>query len=76
MVKKYRSEQQEELEAQRSEMEAERAKAQEMMDELARLRAQLGGTPADGGSEEPPAQQPVPVSEAPAQATGDQTEGE
>lgn len=41
LVKKYRAEQQEEMEAQRNEMEAERIKAQEMMDELERLRAQL-----------------------------------
>lgn len=51
LVKKYRKEQQDELEAQRSEMEAERAKAQEMMDELARLRAQL--TEQDGSVASP-----------------------
>ncbi len=70
LVKKYRAEQQEELEAQRNEMEAERAKAQEMMDELARLRAQL--TDQTG---ETPAAEPVAVSQE-AQVQPEQTEGE
>ncbi|MBR3844855.1 MAG: signal peptidase I [Clostridia bacterium] len=70
LVKKYRSEQQEELNAQRNEMEAERAKAQEMMDELARLRAQL----SDQGDGQP-AEQPVAVAEA-VESQPAETEGE
>ncbi len=43
LMRQYRREQQELLDEQRSEMENERIKAQEMMEELNRLRAQLGG---------------------------------
>ncbi len=71
LVKKYRSEQQDELNAQRSEMEAERAKAQEMMDELARLRAQLTGQ-ADVASTDKVADVALDVNEEQL----DQTEGE
>ncbi|MBR4868587.1 MAG: signal peptidase I [Clostridia bacterium] len=58
LVKQYRKEQQEVLEEQRAEMETERLKAQEMMDELNRLRAQLGDSgdtpPAPSSEEAPP----------------------
>ncbi len=42
LMRKYRKEQQEILDEQRAEMETERQKAQDMMEELARLRAQMG----------------------------------
>ncbi|MBQ6818575.1 MAG: signal peptidase I [Clostridia bacterium] len=57
LVKQYRKEQQETLEEQRAEMESERLKAQEMMDELNRLRAQLGEQIGENA--------PAPVAEEP-----------
>jgi len=44
LMRKYRKEQQAILDEQRAEMENERQKAQDMMEELARLRAQMGVT--------------------------------
>ena len=61
LIRQYRKEQQELLDEQRAEMEDERKKAQEMMEELNRLRAQLGG---EGESAAP---QEQPQAEEPAQ---------
>ncbi|MBR6548551.1 MAG: signal peptidase I [Clostridia bacterium] len=61
LMRKYRKEQQELLDEQRAEMETERQKAQDMMEELARLRAQMGVE-----TQEVP---PVDQSEQPAEET-------
>ncbi len=55
LMRQYRAEQQGLLEEQRAEMENERLKAQEMMEELSRLRAQLGDNakPQDADAQAP-----------------------
>ena len=45
LFRKYKAEQQAELQAERDKIEAERAETQRMMQELLELKAQMGGAP-------------------------------
>ena len=49
LLRQYKAEQQADIAAQKAEVEAERLKAQQMLEELEQLRAQIsGGTQMDG----------------------------
>lgn len=54
LFRKYKSEQQAELQAERDKIEAERAETQKMMKELMELKAQMAGSEGSGAKDEKP----------------------
>ena len=69
LFRQYKAEQQAELQAERDKIEAERAEAQRMMQELLQMKAQMAQT-GDGTAANTPAQEaPVDTAAAPAEET-------
>ena len=77
LFRKYKAEQQAQLQAERDKIEADRAETQRMMQELLQMKAQMAqtgdGTAANAPAQEAPANPPAaPAEEAPAEAVQNQ----